>query len=227
MADNVTLPATGQIVRTVEIGGIDYQVVIHADGSGNVIGSTNLANGRGGNVVVLNESACKGVDLIGDNLTGAMPVYMGAYATTSVANATYLTDNVLAPMRTTGDGRHVVLPYTVPEDQLATTPVTFTATTNLQLLPLVAVDQKIALIGALIVNTSATNTSLILKSGGTSGGIDGTVIGEIPVPAAATGVAPSTWPVPLRANVGVAMMGALRVAATNVIVTPLAYRTKG
>jgi hypothetical protein len=223
----LVLPGAGLTVRTTVLSNEHIQHMLLVDSAGNAPGTTNLANGRGYNVVVLNESACKGVDLIGDNLTGAMPVYVGAYATTSVANATYLTDNVLAPIRTTGDGRLVGVPYTVPEDQLATTPVTFTATTNLQLLPLVAVDQKIALIGALIVNTSATNTSLILKSGGTPGGTDGTVIGEIPVPAAATGVAPSTWPVPLRTLVNVPLMGALRAAATSVIVTPLAYRTKG
>ena len=227
MADNITLPGTGQVVRTIEIGGIDFQAGVIFDSAGNAIGSTNLANGRGLNVVVLNEAACKGVDLLGDNLTGALPLYMGGYAATSLSSATYLTDNVMQAAKLTGDGRRVAVPWTVPEDQLATTPVTFTATTNLQLLPLVAADQKIALVGALIVNTSAVNTSLIVKSGGTGGGSDGTVIGEIPVPAPANGVAPTVWPLPLRNTVGLALMGALRSAATSVIVTPFAFRTKG
>lgn len=216
----ITLPGTGQIVQTVQIGSNHYQVLILSDSSGNVVGTTLLANGRGQNVVVLNEMAAKGVDLVNDDLTGALPLYLGAYACTSLSNAAYLVDNRLQALKVTGDGRLLTLPWTTPEEQLATTPVTFTTTGDVQLVPAQAADKKIALIGALIVNTSAVNTSLIIKNGTT-------VIGEIPVPAPGGAVPPTTWPLPLRGTVGTVMNGALRSAATSVIVTPIAYMTKG
>jgi hypothetical protein len=224
---NITLPGTGQAVRTTEVAGEDIQHILITDSAGNIIGSTALTNGRGLNVIVLNESACKGVDAVNDDLTGALPLYMGGYGCTSLVNATPVIDNRMQAVKLTADGRQVIAPYTVPEDQLPTGPVTLTLTTNATLIAAGLADQKFALVGALIVNTSAVNTSILLTSGGTVGGTDGTVIGEIPVPAPANGVAPAAWPLPLRTTVGLACMARLRSAATSVIVTPIGYRTKG
>jgi hypothetical protein len=43
MADNVTLPGTGQVVATKEIGGVEYQVMLLADGTYTIISPATAA----------------------------------------------------------------------------------------------------------------------------------------------------------------------------------------
>jgi len=218
MADNITLPGTAQVVRTVEIAGIDYQVLVLADNLGNLIPSFLLTNGRGLGTVVLNDVAVKGMAAHGGT-TPTNPVPIAANVTTSLSALTPLANNLLTQLMATGDGRLIAVPWCAPEDQLATNPVALTTTSDVQLYAAQPAGVRIALIGLLVSNSSATDTEIIIKDGTTE-------IGRVNASLSNRSSQPGSFPLPMKGTAATVMNVALSIAATTVRVTPFAYRTR-
>ena len=217
MADNVTL-SSGEVIRTKDIGGVEYQVVQVADATGNIIDSVLLQNGRGLLFVNLGDSAVKGVVVRGQPVS-VQPVTIGGRTTTSLISiASPLLDGQAGDLSLTADGRAIVHPYCSPEDQLATTPIQLTTTADVQIYPSLGTGLKAYLVGLMVVNSSATNTAVIIKSGTTE-------IGRVPAPSNFSS-APAVFPLPMKTTAATALQAALAVAATTVTITPFAYRTR-
>ena len=217
MPDNVTL-ASGDIIRTKDLGGIEYQVIQVADDLGNIIGSVLLQNGRGLLVANLADSACKGVVVRGQPVS-TQPVTIGGRATTSlISQLTPITEGNAVDASVTGDGRQLIHPWCSPEDQLSTIPVTLTTTSDVQLYASLGTGLKIALIGMIVSNTGV-DTDVIVKDGTTE-------VARIPAAVAARGNALHQFPLPIRGTTATAMNVALSTASTTVRVTPFAYRTR-
>jgi hypothetical protein len=217
MADNVTL-ASGDVVRTKDIGGVEYQVIQVADALGNIIDSVLLQNGRGLLMVNLADQAVKGTKVIGQ-VADTQPVAIGGRVSTSLESILPEPDGDLQAAALTADGRLTVAPYCTPESQAPSTPIVLTTTADVLVYTNTTV-LKWALIGVSIVNSSATNTAVIVKNGTTE-------IGRIAAPA---NYAPNVqmFTLPLKTSVNAILNFALSVAVAtaDVRVTPFAYRTR-
>jgi len=123
MADNVQLPGTGQVVATKEIGGVEYQVMLLADGTYTIISPATAAN----QTLLLTELQKKA------DLTETQPVSMATIPTGAATAAKQLADghNVAVSNQITGyatsakqlaDGHNVAVSNMIPavETGLAT-----------------------------------------------------------------------------------------------------------
>lgn len=223
MADNVQITAgSGTIIRAIDLGGgVEAQCFIVLDGSGNVIGSTLGNNGRGINVVVLNDVAVKGKLAVGDLAVGDRPVLIGGRVGAGIAQRTLISDSNMIDAAMTGDGRQVVLPIGPPEDQGLTNPIVAAADTSVHtLIAAQAAGVKIALWGMEATNLNpSVDTAIIFFDGATERGRMG--IPRLP----GRGV---TWPAPIKTTAATALNYQLTasVGTNQLYLTPFWYITK-
>src|SRR6185503_11066621 len=125
------------------------------DSSGNLIESDNLTNGRGLRVVNLADAAVKGTKAIGADLATERPVFIGVWASTSIANPTPASEGQLIALKAAADGRLITVPFTGPEDVIQTPPVLLANDTGLhELVPAIS-GFRLALLGVVVSTTGA------------------------------------------------------------------------
>jgi hypothetical protein len=226
MADNVQItPGAGTIIRAVDIGGVQYQVLIQADAAGNLVGSTLGNNGRGHNVVVLNDVPVVGVDADDAIMQSAnWPVYMGGRVRLGTSILPLAADGDAGGLTLTGDRRLVTAPIGCPEDQGPTTPIIAANDTNVHtFIAAQASLVKIALWGLEMTNLSANAVGVIFSDGATE-------IGRV-----ACGAAPGrtvTFAAPLKSSPAVALnyqlvqIGGALPGVNQLYLTPFWYRTR-
>ena len=223
MADNVTLPGTGVVIRSKDTGGgIQDQYVILSDPTSAAGVMTSLVNGlQSLAVLIANEVACKGELLEGDLSTGFRPMKFGGEVGAGIAQRTLQSDAHMVAAKFTGDGRLLVLENGPPEDQLVTTPVALASdTASHTLIGAQAAGVKIALWGISLFNPSATATSIkIIDQTGSP-----VTLAEIPVPAL-PGIPHLRFTSPLRGTIATQMNYQLTASLGGGSITPFGYKT--
>jgi len=187
------------------------------DSTGNPIESDNLTNGRGLRVVNLADAAVKGRVAMGADLSSERPVFIGVWASTSIANPAPATEGQLIALKAAADGRLITVPFTGPEDVIQTPPVLMANDTSLhELVPAIS-GFKLALVG-LIVSTTGTLVHCAIT--------DGAAVGMVRIPLVNE---PNPFPVPFKTSaVSLAIDYQLSAppGANTAWVTPLVYKTK-
>jgi hypothetical protein len=220
MADNVQItPGAGTIIRAVDIGGVEYQVLILADAAGNLVGSTLGNNGRGANVTVLNDVPSVGIDADDAVMqTVNYPVYVGGRVRLGTAILPQAADGDAGGLTLTGDRRLVTAPIGCPEDQGATTSISLAQDSNVHtLIAAQASPVKIALWGFELASFASVRTRLSLFSGVTEIGCIGIGSGDKTV----------AWPAPIKTDAAVALSYQFAANPTGAVyLTPFWYKTR-
>lgn len=202
MADNVQITAgSGTTIRAVDVGGVEYQVVIPADSSGNLIASVLVNSVRAQATAVVNDVATKGNMLLGDLTTGARPVFIGGQVRAGMAqyDISGTGDARFQSLSLTANGRLLTLEGAPPEDKGLPTPVLAPADTNAHTLIPAPVSTVLLELDALeIVNTSTSVSYMCILFNGA------TEIYRAAVPTS-PGRLPFRLPNPPRCTKGVAM----------------------
>lgn len=227
MADNTTLPGTGDVIADKDIGGIKYQrfILVHP------VTGVDLAfftgnNGTGPGFVVLNDVPAVGIDADDAVMQSAnYPVYIGGRVRLGTASLAQAADGDARGLTVTGDGRVVTAPIGSPSDQGPSTPVVAASDTNAhQFIAAQSSLVKIALWGLELANTSA-NAALIIFADPTLGELGRVACPALPGRSVA-------FAAPLKGSAGLAMnyqlvqVGGALPAANSLYMTPLWYRTR-
>lgn len=222
MADNTTLPGTGDIIADKDIGGVKYQRVILVNpANGQDLAYITGNNGTGPGMVGLNDFPVVGIDADDAVMQSAnYPVYMGGRVRLGTAILTQAADGDAGGLTITGDRRLVTAPIGCPEDQGDAAPVALTVsdTNTHALIGAQASSVKIALWGMELISYATTRTHLTWFSGATPIGAMGIPVG---------GDRTLRWAAPVKTAAATALSYQFSaLPGGNVIVTPFWYKTR-